>query len=75
MESNIPKHFNKAARQGWTPIAQTVYEDGTICAMSFTAPDNALTIRNPNKKREMTDAQKAAIFGRKNSDLNDDFEE
>lgn len=75
MESNIPKHFNKAQRQGWTPVSQTVYEDNTVCAMSFTAPENAITIRNPNKKREMSESQKASIFGRKNDDLDDDFED
>lgn len=51
MDSNIPKHFRKALRQGWTPIRQYVYEDGTVCAMWLSAPDRAVTIRNINKKK------------------------
>ena len=25
MESNIPKHFNKAVRQGWKPVSKSIY--------------------------------------------------
>lgn len=75
MDSNIPKHFNKAVKQGWTPVSQAVYDDGTVCAMILTAPDGAITIRNPNKKRIMSEAQKVALFGLKNDELDEDFEE
>ena len=75
METNIPKHFNKAVRQGWMPVSKSIYEDGTVCAMTLTAPDGAITIRNPNKKRTMSDSQKAALFGAKNNELDEDFEE
>jgi len=73
MESNIPKHFNKAVKQGWTTVAKGAYEDGFICSMILKAPDGAITIRNPNKKRELSESQKAALFGFKNNTLSDDY--
>jgi hypothetical protein len=51
MDSSVPKHFHKAQKQGWTPIKQYVYEDGTVCGMVLTAPDRAVTIRNTEKKK------------------------
>ena len=57
MDSSVTKHFNKAIKQGWTPVTQYVYEDGTVCGMILTAPAHAVTIRNPNKKRVMNEAQ------------------
>ncbi|MEE1084573.1 MAG: hypothetical protein UH850_12690 [Paludibacteraceae bacterium] len=51
MDSTIPKHFNRALRQKWTPITQYVYEDGTVCGMVLTAPDRAITIRSTEKKQ------------------------
>lgn len=75
MDSNIPKHFNKAIKQGWTPVSKAVYDDGTVCAMILTAPDGAITIRNPNKKRTMSESQRIALFGSKNDELDEDFEE
>lgn len=63
MDSTIPKHFNKACRQGWTPIRQFVYDDGTVCGMVLTAPANAITIRNPTKKRVMSELQMGNLQG------------
>lgn len=51
MDSTVPKHFRKAQKQGWTPITQYVYEDGTVCGMVLTAADRAVTIRNTTKKQ------------------------
>lgn len=51
MDSTVPKHFNRALKQGWTPTAQYVYEDGTLCGMTLTAPARAITIRNTTKKQ------------------------
>lgn len=51
LDSMIPKHFRKALRQGWTPIKQWIYEDGTVCGMVLTAPERAVTIRNAVKKQ------------------------
>ncbi len=51
LDAFLPKYFNKAIKQGWTPIREYVYEDGTICGMSLTAPERAVTIRNAEKKK------------------------
>lgn len=50
-DSNIPKHFRKLIKQGWTPIRQYVYEDGTVCGMVLTGPERAITFRNTTKKQ------------------------
>ena len=51
MDSMVPKHFRKALKQGWTPIKQFVYDDGTVCGMVLTAPERAITIRTTEKKK------------------------
>ena len=51
LDSTIPKHFRKALKQGWQPIRQYVYEDGTVCGMVLTAPERSITIRNTEKKQ------------------------
>lgn len=51
LDAFMPKYFHKAIKQGWTPIREYVYEDGTVYGMSFTAPERALTIRNTDKKK------------------------
>lgn len=61
MDSNIPKHFRKAIKQGWTPIVQYVYEDGTVCGMILTGPERAITIRNTSKK-QMSEKQLNNLF-------------
>ena len=61
MDSTIPKHFNKAVRQGWIPTAKYVYEDGVICGMVLTAPERSITIRNTEKKK-MSENQLGNLF-------------
>lgn len=51
MDSNISKHFRKAVKQGWIPIRQYVYADGTVSSMMLRAPERAITIRNTAKKQ------------------------
>jgi hypothetical protein len=51
MDSFVPKHFRKALKQGWAPLRQYVYEDGTVFGMTLTAPERAITIRNVDKKQ------------------------
>lgn len=51
MDSTVSKHFNKAIKQGWHLVRQYVYEDGTICGMTLTASERAITIRNTTKKQ------------------------
>ena len=61
MDSTIPKYFRKALKQGWTPVRQYVYEDGTVCGMVLTAPERSVTIRNTAKK-QMSDKQMGNLF-------------
>lgn len=61
-DSNIPKHFRKFLKQGWTPIRQYVYEDGTICAMTLVGPERAITIRSTTKK-QMSEKQLGNLSG------------
>lgn len=51
MDSTIPKHFNKAKKQGWKQTTEYVYDDGTSCGGAFEAPPRAITIRNAEKKQ------------------------
>ena len=62
MDSTVPKHFNKALKQGWTLTAKYVYDDDTVCGMVLTAPARAITIRNAVKK-QMTEAQMGNLLG------------
>ena len=50
-ETFMPKYFRKALKQGWIPIKQYVYEDGTVCGMVLTGPERAITIRSTTKKQ------------------------
>ena len=61
MDSTVPKLFRKALKQGWEPVKQYVYEDGTVCGMVLTAPYRAVTIRNTVKK-QMSEAQMENLF-------------
>ena len=51
MDSTVPKHFNKAKKQGWVQTAEMSYEDGTVCGGVFEAPARAITIRSAEKKQ------------------------
>ena len=62
MESFVPKYFRKALKQGWQPIRQYVYEDGTVCGMVLTASERAITIRNTTKK-QMSEKQLGNLSG------------
>lgn len=67
MDSTVPKHFNRALKQGWTPTAKYVYEDGTVCGMALMAPARAITIRNTEKKK-MSDKQLENLLGDEDDD-------
>ena len=56
MDTTIPKHCNRAKKQGWTQTKEFVYEDGMVCGGVFEAPARAITIRNAEKK-QMTEKQ------------------
>ena len=68
MDSTVPKYFRKALKQGWTPIRQYVYEDGTICGMVLTASERSVTIRSTVKK-QMSDSQMENLFDDDDEDL------
>ena len=51
MYSTVQKHYNKALKQGWKPIAKYEYEDGTIAGYELEASDRAVTIRSVEKKQ------------------------
>ena len=61
LDAFMPKYFRKALKQGWTPIREYVYEDGTVYGMSLTAPERAVTIRNVDKKK-LSDKQLNNLF-------------
>lgn len=67
MDSTVPKYFRKALKQGWTPVRQYVYDDGTVCAMVLTAPERSVTIRNTAKK-QMSDKQMVNLFDEDDED-------
>lgn len=62
MDSTIPKHYNKAKKQGWIQTAEFIYEDGTVCGGAFEAPARAITIRNTEKK-QMSEKQLGNLSG------------
>ena len=64
MDSMVPKHFRKALKQGWTPIKQFVYDDGTVCGMILTAPERAVTIRTTEKKK-LSEKQRNNLKGQR----------
>ena len=70
MHSFVQKYFNRALKQGWTPLVKYEYEDGTAAGYEFEAPAHAITIRNPNKKRVMSEKQMGNLQG--HSDEEDD---
>lgn len=71
MDSNISKHFNKALKNGWTPTQIVKYEDGTVCAMKLVAPENAVSIRNPNKKRVLSEEHLQKLNSARNKNDSD----
>ena len=67
MDSTVPKHFNKAKKQGWEQTAEFVYEDGSICGGAFEAPARAITIRSTEKK-QMSEKQLGNLLGNNDED-------
>lgn len=72
MDTTVSNHFNKAKKQGWAQTAEYVYEDGTVCGGTFTAPKKAITIRDPNKKRVMSDKQMTNLHQHNTEDEDDE---
>jgi hypothetical protein len=57
VDTVVPKHMNKFKKQGWKQTAEYVYEDGSPCGGAFEGSERAITIRDPNKKRVMSESQ------------------
>ena len=72
-DTTIPKHVNKFKKQGWVQTTEYVYEDGSVCGGAFAGEEKAVTIRNPNKKRVMSDKQMQNLH--QHDDDEDDEEE
>lgn len=72
VDTVVPKHMNKFKKQGWTQTAEYVYEDGTVCGGAFCAPDKGITIRNPNKKRVMSELQMQNLHKHDEDDEDDE---
>lgn len=51
MDSTVSTHYNKALKQGWTPIEKYEYEDGSAAGYKLVAPGRAVTIRSVDKKQ------------------------
>ena len=61
-ESSIPKFWRKLEKKNWTCIKVQYYPDGTVCSKTFTSNSTkGVTITDPTKKREMSEAQKQAM--------------
>ena len=67
------KHHNVSEAKRLSEFEE-VYEDGTVCCMTLVASERGITIKTP-KKREMSEEHKAKLFGTKNVDLDDNFED
>lgn len=63
VDTTLPKHVNRFKKQGWTQTAEYVYEDGSVCGGVFEGSEKAITIRNPNKKRVMSELQMNNLHG------------
>ena len=71
MDSTVPKYFRKALKQGWEPVRQYVYDDGTVCGMVLTAPERSVTIRSTTKK-QLSDKQMSNLALDDDDDFLDD---
>jgi hypothetical protein len=71
-DTTLPKHVNRFKKQGWTQTAEYVYEDGMVCGGVFEGVEKAITIRNPNKKRVMSDEQMKNLHRHDEEDEDDE---
>ena len=51
--TTIKKDMTKLKRQKWTLIKTDCYSDGTVYAMQFEAPENAITFRTVTESGEV----------------------
>lgn len=72
-DTTLSKHVNKFKKQGWTQTAEYVYEDGLVCGGAFEGTEKSITIRNPNKKRVMSDEQMKNLHRHDVEDEDDEY--
>lgn len=75
MDTVVPKHANKAKKQEWTQVAEYVYDDGTVCGGVFEGSEKAITFRNPNKKRVLSEKQLNNLHKNDEEDEDDEDED
>ena len=59
----VPKHLNKWKKQGWKQTTEYIYDDGSVCGGAFVVPEKAVSFRNPNIKRVMSEKQMQNLLG------------
>ena len=64
IDTTIQKYANKCIKQGWEQISETRHTDGSWQGATFRAPASAISIRNPNAKRTMSEEQKQIMAER-----------
>ena len=64
IDTTIQKYANKCIKQGWEQISETRHTDGSWQGAIFRAPASAISIRNPNAKRTMSEEQKQIMSER-----------
>ena len=64
IDTTIQKYANKCIKQGWEQISETRHTDGGWQGATFRAPASAISIRNPNAKRTMSEEQKQIMSER-----------
>ena len=74
-ETVIPKHLNKWKKQGWKQTAEYIYDDGSVCGGAFVVPEKAVSFRNPNIKRVMSEKQMKNLLGDAENDEDDEDDE
>ena len=64
IDTTIQKYANKCIKQGWEQISEARHTDGSWQGATFRAPASAISIRNPNAKRTMSEEQKQIMSER-----------
>ena len=64
IDTTIQKYANKCIKQGWEQISETRHTDGSWQGATFRAPASAISIRNLNVKRTMSEEQKQIMSER-----------
>ena len=72
VDTTLTRQANKLKKQCWTQTSEYVYEDGMVIGGCFEGSEGAITFRNPNKKRVMSEKQMKNLLGGSSEDEEDD---